>query len=806
MVTHYHCRNNQRRELIRTSKGANGQPLLNGIDYLEVSPDQKTLKLHFIHNLSTPSLTEENWVILRNDQAADISITSTSSFANILTLRINHPGDKVGNYKLRLISLQNESPPPEGFDPQLSTVEFSFRADELSEFDCLTTATDTGLQAQIPPIDYLAKDYASFRQLMLDRLNITMPNWRERNPADVGVMLVELLAYAGDRLSYYQDAVATEAYLGKARQRTSIRRHARLLDYPMHDGCNARVWVRLEVSQAGDGQKLLGASKKDLRPGAKLFTKREDKLPKQPTGEEYAGLLNKGVQIFETMHDITLYKSHNQIYFYTWDAEIFYLEAGAIHATLNNENNDLNLQVGDVLIFTQVLGFDSGEPAEADLTQRHVVRLTKVKPYQDPLYQKDLLEISWAAGDALPFHLWITNVVNDTVIKNISVAQGNVVLADHGCTITAELPLVPETGRYRPQLQFGPVTQQGYVQYRRQPFNPKATAKEALIWDMRHILPQIYLKELDPNSHWLPQRDLLNSDSFAREFVVETEDDGSAFLRFGDNESGKQPAPQTQFRVTYRIGNGSSGNVGSAAIQQIEPQFQTWITKVDNPIPAQGGTDPEAIAQVRLYAPQAFRTLKRAVTEDDYGAITKRFPTVREAVATRRWTGSWYTVFITVDREGGQPIDGKFKQKLTDFLEAYRLIGQDVKIDSPIFVGLDIGLKIQVAPDYFNSQVKEALQNTFSNRILPNRQLGFFHPDNLGFAQPVYLSQVITRAMEVAGVVSVTIQRFQRWGQSTADNIKAGKISLNRLEIARVDNDLRTPQNGKIEFEMEGGL
>jgi hypothetical protein len=45
------------------------------------------------------------------------------------------------------------------------------------------------------------------------------------------VALVETLAYVGDHLSYTQDAVATEAYLGTARRRTSLRRHARLLDY-----------------------------------------------------------------------------------------------------------------------------------------------------------------------------------------------------------------------------------------------------------------------------------------------------------------------------------------------------------------------------------------------------------------------------------------------------------------------------------------------------------------------------------------------------------------------------------------------
>ena len=50
-----------------------------------------------------------------------------------------------------------------------------------------------------PHINYLAKDYASFRKLILDRLAVTMPDWRERNPADLGITLLELLAYVGDQ-------------------------------------------------------------------------------------------------------------------------------------------------------------------------------------------------------------------------------------------------------------------------------------------------------------------------------------------------------------------------------------------------------------------------------------------------------------------------------------------------------------------------------------------------------------------------------------------------------------------------------
>ena len=116
--------------------------------------------------------------------------------------------------------------PPAGFDPVLSSVEFSFKVDCPRDFDCRPGTSARRSPPTTPEIDYLAKDYASFRRLMLDRLALLVPDWRERNAADLGIALVELLAYVGDHLSYQQDAVATEAYLGTARRRISVRRHA----------------------------------------------------------------------------------------------------------------------------------------------------------------------------------------------------------------------------------------------------------------------------------------------------------------------------------------------------------------------------------------------------------------------------------------------------------------------------------------------------------------------------------------------------------------------------------------------------
>jgi hypothetical protein len=403
----------------------------------------------------------------------------------------------------------------------------------------------------------------------------------------------------------------------------------------------------------------------------------------------------------------------------------------------------------------------------------------------------------------------------------VSVARGNVVLADHGRTIRAE-PLgdIPERGRYHPKLAFGTLTQQGHARdWLGRPlldeenlpmrFDPGAPASAAMRWELRDVLPAIELRD-DDQAPWYPQRDLLNSDRFAAEFVVETEDDGNAYLRFGDGVMGRPAVGR--LKATYRIGNGRAGNVGAGAITHIviDPELladpEGAIEEVRNPLPARGGTDPESIEQVRLYAPHAFRTQERAVTVADYEAAAQRHPEVQRATATRRWSGSWYTWFVTVDRKGGRPVDGAFESEMREFLERFRLAGYDLEVDAPRFVPLDLAFTVQVASGYIRGNVKHALLETFGNVDLSEGRRGFFHPDDFTFGQTVYLSQMISVAMGVAGVAWIEPARFQRWGEAAHNELEDGRITFDRLEIARLDNNPDVPDNGKLEFYMEGGL
>ncbi len=99
-----------------------------------------------------------------------------------------------------------------------------------------------------PVIDYLTKDYTGFRQGMLNQIPLLLPQWTDRSEADFGVVLIELMAYVADILSYYQDRVANEAFLASATQRRSVADLLRLIDYQIDPGLAASALVHFDVA------------------------------------------------------------------------------------------------------------------------------------------------------------------------------------------------------------------------------------------------------------------------------------------------------------------------------------------------------------------------------------------------------------------------------------------------------------------------------------------------------------------------------------------------------------------------------
>jgi hypothetical protein len=112
--------------------------------------------------------------------------------------------------------------------------------------DCRPPA-EAAAQDEIPQqaqsIDYLAKDYDSFLRGMLDMLPARLPGWQTRTEADLGMAMLELFAFMGDQLSYYQDRVANEGFLHSAVQYESVRRMLSLIDHQLSPGAAAKALV-----------------------------------------------------------------------------------------------------------------------------------------------------------------------------------------------------------------------------------------------------------------------------------------------------------------------------------------------------------------------------------------------------------------------------------------------------------------------------------------------------------------------------------------------------------------------------------
>jgi hypothetical protein len=345
------------------------------------------------------------------------------------------------------------------------------------------------------------------------------------------------------------------------------------------------------------------------------------------------------------------------------------------------------------------------------------------------------------------------------------------------------------------------------------------TAQELMTADAAAALPAITLQGTYEGitTTWTAQQDLLSNGPNDPVFVVEIEANGTAYVRFatpGDPSSpletnGLVPPATTAFAAGYRVGNGSAGNVGAESLMLLAAA-DARIQSCSNPLPASGGTDPETNDQIRRRAPQAFQsqapsTLTRAITLDDYQAVAENNPQVNQAVASLRWTGSWYSVFIAVEPVIGGNLTPALQQSVSGAVDVCRLAGQDIQLESPQYVSLQIALTVEVRDNYFRSNVEGALLQALGNRLLPNGQPGLFYPGNFTFGQSVYLSPIYAAARAVAGVASVMATVFQPLGVDTAQYLNAGEIPLGSLQVARLDNDPSYPDHGQIILMLQGG-
>ena len=839
----------RRRQLVRE------QTSLNGVDYVEVvtppagSPATQ-LRVVFVNPLGTiPGPAQI--LVAGGDRIPSVPVKAVDVTDDPDTVLVTLAGrGDLSTYTLEIVGGVTDLAPPAWIDPVLASACFTFSLDCMSDLPCDQEPACPPAAVIEPRLDYLARDWESLRAVLLDRMSVLQPNWTQRNTADVRMTLIELLAELGDRASYRQDAITTEAYLGTARRRISVRRHARLVDYAMSDGTNARTWVHFAVPD--EVRLVAGGSVPVIPAGTRLLTGSLDAPCLLPAGSDAEiSARRDGAIEFQALDSLSVVAgAHSSMHFYTWSGSRPALPAGATSATLAGHLPDL--APGQVLVLMENRDPDGPQKAvaDADPSRRQAVRLTGAiafdgaNPLLDELTGAEITEINWHNGDALAFPLLIegeltTEAGGSETFTDGALALGNVVLADHGQReVPAQFGPVPDSGRVTFSFPKGPLTQVAHriiavplpdlsgTEQVPVKFDPSDSAASALTAPADVILPDVTMSDSD-GGEWRVQRDLISSGA-NRDVVIEVDDDNIGWLRFGRADdglpvNGQPPDPGHVIQASNRTGNGVIGNVGAGAIRSvlddgsIAASLREALTRpgttstVTNPVPAQGGTEPETIEQVRQRAPFAFRRQERAVTAEDYADRAGLFGSpgparIQRAVATIRWTGSWYTVVVAVDPIGRETVDAAFLAEVKDYLDGYRMAGHDLQVVAAEYVPLEVGLSVQVDPAYRRDLVRAELLDVMSNRRLPDGRLGLFHPDRLTFGTTIYLGPIIAAAQAIAGVARVTATRFSRYRLPGTDARAKGWIEIGPSEIARLDNDPSRPELGRFYLDdLEGG-
>jgi baseplate J-like protein len=800
---------------------------LNGIEFVIVTlenaiiPSEAFLELHFYNNNELDNILAEssqNLVnifpisggtrILAGSSPGQVKVTRLegNSGESFLKLVVSPVGD-YSTYRLSVSYNNIDS------HFSFSHINFKFRPGCFN-IDCRPEWESINQIDREPIIDYLAKDYDSFKHTMITSMMQRVPGWVPTSEADQDMVILELLCAAADELSDYQDRVMNEAYLLTAKKRVSLARHSRLMSYFIYQGNQANTYLVLNVNQELEMDGLFevwaGSTIKDHSsvvfsgPPSVLFSKKDNTNNQNPH----------------------FYPELNNIKLYTWSDSVIGLKAGARSADLMlkrvdgvtdptlSEVEDIKDRINQGLI-PQLL-IQAGHPSEPQSQnkesnrlkdKRQLLKLTEAKVITDPATTKNVLRVWWKEN------------LNFDICTNIDLFHGNIFQVYHG-----ERTPTFEEAAADPKLK--PIT------FKDAAINPELGENEfhyeRTSWGTICKIPDSLLYKETPSGgevpvgttlsvtvndsltqeQWRETPDLIHSTSLDKDYMVETGEDGMSNIRFGNGVNGmKLPVAATVVCSYMKDTSGSAGNVGADTLKNYDRlKLDDIVTRIDdcwNPFDVNSGRKMEAVSQIIRRVPEAYKShQRRAITLQDYVERVEEIPGVSKASAEYQWTGSWRTVRVSVDPQGGVDLNDELRKEISNHLTARKLLGEDFEIRRAHYVPLEIKVTFCVNQDHWVEDLRYIVEQEFSTGYTPDKRPGFFNPDMWTFGQSIHRSQIIGRIESITGIDHVLELSMRRRGEALSTD---DFIAIEANEIVQVENDHDHAEKGFIHFIPKGG-
>jgi hypothetical protein len=859
------------------ASGLNGMRLV----LVTLTPTEAQLAVHFYTTHELTNLVQDfttngvpatrlfpisgGFRLLAGDAVGQVQVTDIAPTADPSILQLTVA--PIGDYSTYTLSVEYPN-----IDPIFSEIRFKFRPGCFNT-DCAPEWEKALPLPEEPAINYLAKDYDTFRHTMIAAMMQRVPGWQPTSEADLDQVLLELFSVAADELSDYQDRVMNEAYLATARKRVSLARHARLMDYHIHQGNQSSTWLAVTVAPnqiftmprqfqvwtEGDYESattVVFMTQAEAPPLFTVGTVFQTDLDTSTISAQFrdrfadAGItlspnltvtlqeLNRSWLLVDTDHLLTfsvirvgerlqihapdMHHLLNQAGLYTWSHAIPSLAAGSTQADLKLTTpgetaatlvqNLIRQRPGTHLLIQEWLNPATGEPAGRNPLKRQLLQLLPgdegATALRDPLTNEWLVRVKWRPADQLKFNYCFTVNCPTGLVENISLFHGNLVRVYHGRPAAAEFrepgtPAIPGVPfAYFERTDDGTERWGTICRLPDRPLSYLNTPPGG------EVPPKSTLAvTVNGGDIWDEVIDLIHSDDSDEagdRFMVETDELGNSLIRFGNGRNGKRLPTGAIVRCTYQVGLGTGGNIGADSLVRFDPLFQDRVVAIWNPFDVTDGRDPEPVTDILRRAPEAYRLRQlRAVTLPDYVNRAQELPGVSRAAARYAWTGSWRTVQVAIDPLGTSTLSDELRQQIARYLDAVRLMGEDLEIRPPRFVPLDIRVALCIHPEYWPEDIRFLLEQEFSEGYTPDGRLAFFHPDRWTFGQPLHASEIIGRIQRIQGVEHVISVQMKRWNAATPGTDKIAMVRAN--EILRVRNDPDHLEDGFIEFKIRGG-
>lgn len=725
-------------------------------------------------------------------------------------------------------------------DPFFNRRRFSFKQGCPSVFDCLPTCQPEQPELVDFPVDYLARDFHSFRRALLDFAAQRYPRWSEPLEADQAVMLLEILAAAGDELAYTQDRYAREAYLATATQRRSRSALARLVDYFPDPGGAAEAELAAWVAAGAGG----------VAPpvGARAWALPEGRRP----------------VAFSTLGESWLHEAWNEIPMHAPNGDVACLPEGATDAYLVTDAPAVAQMPPSWALAPEDFwrgrrAMLRSRPANpGDPVRAWAVTLLSVEHVLDELVltngaPTDLAHITWEEPTPWPLVLVETaallNVVpvvaGEEVVERFRVGSDDDLRARHPALtppdLAAALALARAVERQGPHDSEGrrcagdpvPADRGRILRYglrtseteglgwtgRRDPLGLGSQSARRPMLAVAEVLPPAMTP--DPAAPaWTFVPDLVGADLDSTVFTLEegmwrqvvvhqtpfedvvfqdyAGDDGWS-LRFGDGAFGRPPEPGSVVEVRYFTGPGRDANLGPGSVTHLDPPpgaplgpLFAGVAAVTNPLPVVSGADEEPPEHVRVNAPEAYRAQPlRAVRPEDFQSIIERLDWVQRANATTCWTGSWSTELVAADPAGGFELSATERAGLDEAIECVRQATRDARALDPDYLDIDLVVEVCVSPGSYPGEVAPRVVKALAPP-------GLFAPDNFTFGQPLRRSALEAVVQGVPGVRGIEDVRYRVRRRADWRVFDEAEVSVGADQIIRLQNDPRYPGRGTV--------